>query len=78
MSARRTQSGRTSTQVVLPDGRTVRSKVRYRGDDRLPLSEFTFDRAGAASPFGDDLAFPLPVAMLSYVHPSPDAAPQHL
>jgi len=47
-------------------------------DGRLPLTEFLFDRAGAASPFGDDLRFPLPVSQLSYVHPHPDAAPQHL
>jgi succinate dehydrogenase / fumarate reductase iron-sulfur subunit len=44
---------------------------------RLPVSEFAFDRAGAASPFGDDLRFPLPVESLSYVHPELDdtAAP---
>jgi succinate dehydrogenase / fumarate reductase iron-sulfur subunit len=36
---------------------------------RLPVSELAFDRAGAASPFGDDLRFPLPVELLSYAHP---------
>jgi hypothetical protein len=36
---------------------------------RLPVSEFTFDRAGAGSPFGDDLTFPLPADQLTYRHP---------
>jgi succinate dehydrogenase / fumarate reductase, iron-sulfur subunit len=36
---------------------------------RLPVSEFLADRAGAASPFGDDLTFPLPAAALTYRHP---------
>jgi hypothetical protein len=39
---------------------------------RLPVSELAYDRAGAASPFGDDLRFPLPVAALTYLHPEPD------
>ena len=29
------------------------------------------DRAGSASPFGDDRDFPLPVSDLSYQHPTP-------
>ena len=70
----RNQSG-TDVDIVAP--RTV-SKVRPLADGRLPLTEATFDRAGAASPFGDDLVFPLPVSKLTYVHPSPDAFPQHL
>ncbi|HEU4423832.1 MAG TPA: succinate dehydrogenase/fumarate reductase iron-sulfur subunit [Pilimelia sp.] len=37
-------------------------------EGKLPLTEFTFDRAGAASPFGDDLTFPLPVEDLNYHH----------
>jgi succinate dehydrogenase / fumarate reductase iron-sulfur subunit len=37
-------------------------------DGKMPLSEFTFDRAGAASPFGDDIAFPLPANDLNYHH----------
>jgi succinate dehydrogenase / fumarate reductase iron-sulfur subunit len=40
------------------------------GDDgRLPLTELTFDRAGAASPFGDDVEFPLPADDLNYHRP---------
>jgi succinate dehydrogenase / fumarate reductase iron-sulfur subunit len=33
---------------------------------RLPVSELLFHRAGAASPFGDDLQFPLPAGALNY------------
>jgi succinate dehydrogenase / fumarate reductase, iron-sulfur subunit len=35
---------------------------------RLPVSELLFHRAGAASPFGDDLQFPLPAGVLTYRH----------
>jgi len=45
---------------------------------RLPVSEFAADRPGATSPFGDDIAFPMPIERLTYTHPSEDAAPQHL
>jgi succinate dehydrogenase / fumarate reductase iron-sulfur subunit len=38
---------------------------------RLPLSEFAFDRAGAGSPFGDDIAFPVPTDRIAYEHPEP-------
>jgi len=42
-------------------------------DGRMPLTELTFDRAGAASPFGDNLTFPLPPESLTYEQPaSPD------
>ena len=46
----------------------TRSKVVKPG--RLPVSEFTADRAGAASPFGDDVTFPVPPERLTYEHPS--------
>jgi succinate dehydrogenase / fumarate reductase iron-sulfur subunit len=46
--------------------------------ERLPVNEFAFDRPGAASPFGDDVRLPLPLDMISYVHPTEDAAPVHL
>jgi succinate dehydrogenase / fumarate reductase iron-sulfur subunit len=39
----------------------------------LPVTEVTFNRAGAASPFGDDVRFPLPLDQITYVHPSEDA-----
>jgi hypothetical protein len=45
-----------------------RSKVVKPG--RLPVSESTADRAGASSPFGDDIAFPLPLDQLDYEHPT--------
>ncbi len=38
--------------------------------ERLSATEFTFDRSGAASPFGDDVSFPLPVEQLRYQRPS--------
>jgi len=47
-------------------------------DGRLPLTEATYDKAGAASPFGDNVTFPLPPIDLTYQHPSDEAAPpQH-
>jgi hypothetical protein len=46
-----------------------KSRAKPVKPGRLPLSEFAFDRAGAASPFGDDVIFPLPVEDLSYEHP---------
>ncbi len=44
---------------------------------RLPVTEFAFNRAGAASPFGDDINFPLPTEQLTYTHPSENASPTH-
>jgi succinate dehydrogenase / fumarate reductase, iron-sulfur subunit len=38
-------------------------------DGRLPVSEVAMDRSGAASPYGDDVTFPLPPEDLSYRHP---------
>jgi succinate dehydrogenase / fumarate reductase iron-sulfur subunit len=51
-------------------------------DGRLPVSEVTFDRPGAASPFGEHVTFPLAPTDLNYQHPAGDAAdgaapPQH-
>jgi succinate dehydrogenase / fumarate reductase iron-sulfur subunit len=39
---------------------------------RLPINEVLLDRAGAASPFGDNVEFPLPVTELDYQHPRPE------
>ncbi|WP_344088534.1 hypothetical protein [Luedemannella helvata] len=61
MGARRSDGKRQT-------GRRSRAQVVKPG--RLPVSEFAFDRAGAASPFGDDLTFPLPTAELTYRHPT--------
>ena len=43
---------------------------------KLPLTELTFDRAAAPSPFGDDVTFPLPPQHLNFSHPRQDE-PQH-
>ena len=54
-------------------GRPEKSRVRAIKPGRLPVSEATFDRAGAASPFGDDITFPVPVDRLTYEHtPAPE------
>jgi succinate dehydrogenase / fumarate reductase, iron-sulfur subunit len=41
-------------------------------DGRLPVNEMLLDRPAAASPFGDDVTFPLPPENLSYQHPRND------
>jgi succinate dehydrogenase / fumarate reductase iron-sulfur subunit len=37
---------------------------------RMAVSEVTFDRPGAASPFGESVTFPLPTGELHYHHPA--------
>ncbi len=49
-----------------------KTRVRPVKPGRLPVSEATFDRAGAASPFGDDITFPLPADQLDYEHLHPN------
>jgi succinate dehydrogenase / fumarate reductase iron-sulfur subunit len=44
-------------------------------DGKLPLTETRIDRAGAVSPFGDDITFPVPVERLRYLHPRAEADP---
>jgi hypothetical protein len=39
------------------------------------ISELAAENAGAMSPFGDDLEFPLPVETLGYHHPGPKDRP---
>ncbi|MCU1655605.1 MAG: hypothetical protein JWO57_261 [Pseudonocardiales bacterium] len=39
------------------------------------VSELAADMAGALSPYGPELEFPLPVEKLHYTHPGPDARP---
>ena len=46
-----------------------RSRAKVVKPGRMPVSEFAFDRAGAGSPFGDDITFPVPAERLSYEHP---------
>jgi hypothetical protein len=50
--------------------RPIKTRVRAIKPGRLPVSETAFDRAGAASPFGDDMDFPVPVDRLTYEHPT--------
>jgi hypothetical protein len=47
-------------------------------EGRLPVSELAAEQPGASSPFGDDIRLPLPVELLTYTHPTEDAAPAHL
>jgi succinate dehydrogenase / fumarate reductase iron-sulfur subunit len=47
----------------------AKSRAQVVKPGRLPVSEFAFDRAGAASPFGDDITFPLPADRLVYDYP---------
>jgi hypothetical protein len=46
-----------------------RSRAKVVKPGRMPVSEFAFDRAGAGSPFGDDLVLPMPAEQLTYEHP---------
>jgi len=46
-----------------------KSRAKLVAPGRLPVSEFAIDRAGAASPFGDDITFPVPADRLTYEHP---------
>ena len=50
--------------------RPRKSRSRIVKPGRLPVSEFAADRAGAGSPFGDDITFPLPTDSLNYEHPN--------
>lgn len=40
-----------------------------------PVNELLSNKAGSQSPFGDDIAFPVPVDSLFYQHPGPDNRP---
>jgi succinate dehydrogenase / fumarate reductase iron-sulfur subunit len=46
-------------------------------DGKMPVAEFTLDRPAAASPFGDDLTFPLPPGSLTYQHPGNEDEHHH-
>jgi succinate dehydrogenase / fumarate reductase iron-sulfur subunit len=60
-----------STNTPEQQARQVGSHAQIVKPGRLPVSEFAFDRAGAASPFGDDVEFPIAVEALTYRHPTP-------
>lgn len=55
------------------DGAVTRSKAVKPG--RLGVTETAFDKPGAASPFGEDVEFPLPVEQLAFARPTMDAEP---
>ncbi len=53
-----------------PDSqRPPKTRSRAVKPGRLPVSEFAADRAGASSPFGDDITFPVATDRLTYEHP---------
>jgi hypothetical protein len=74
------ESYREAEQAVVEAARRPErvSRAYVVPHGRLPVTEFAFDRAGAASPFGDDVRMPLPLDMITYVHPTEDAGPVHL
>jgi succinate dehydrogenase / fumarate reductase, iron-sulfur subunit len=76
MSESYREAERAVVEAVRAPQRVSRAYVLPQG--RLPVTELAFDRAGAASPFGDDVRMPLPLDMITYVHPTEDAAPVHL
>jgi succinate dehydrogenase / fumarate reductase, iron-sulfur subunit len=56
-----------SGEIAIQEGPAVADLVEpHEPGTRLPVSELLFHRAGAASPFGDDLQFPLPAGALNY------------
>jgi len=59
-----------SSQPDLPRGRKSRERPVKPG--RLPVTEATYGKAGAASPFGDDVEFPMPIEELDYEHLHPE------
>ena len=58
------------TQPHQPQGRKSRERTVKPG--RLPVTEATYGKAGAASPFGDDVTFPLPMDEIDYDHLHPE------
>lgn len=58
-----------SAEAARDPQRPRRSRSKPPKPGRLPVTEATSDRAGAGSPFGDDVTFPVPPAQLAYEHP---------
>ncbi|MGA8115067.1 MAG: hypothetical protein WCA46_15485 [Actinocatenispora sp.] len=61
-SARSGQAAESVDSADRPRGHVVKP-------GHLPVSEMLFDRPGAASPFGEDITFPLPVDQIVYQLP---------
>ena len=55
---------RRETREDAPVTESTAATHRADAASRLPVSEFLFNRAGAPSPFGEDLQFPLPAGAL--------------
>jgi succinate dehydrogenase / fumarate reductase iron-sulfur subunit len=62
------QAAPALSAVGAPAGEAVSAGQADAGG-KLPVTEFTFDRAGGGSPFGDDKEFPLPADDVDYEHP---------
>jgi hypothetical protein len=69
------QPPKHSRTAVTKSQAATKSRAQIVKPGRLPVSEFAFDRAGAASPFGDDVVFPLPPDALNYEHPAEPSLP---
>jgi hypothetical protein len=67
----------TDAQSNLPE--PYMRRIDYRGNvpvaEEFHVSELAAENAGAMSPFGDDIEFPLPVETLGYTHPGPADRP---
>jgi succinate dehydrogenase / fumarate reductase iron-sulfur subunit len=61
----------TSASANLPEPRGGDGPVSFE----YYLDEFAAGTAGAMSPFGPDVEFPLPVERLGYQHPGPENRP---
>ncbi len=60
-------ASRSSDVAGTADGAGRPGRARAVKPGRLAVSETSFDKAGAPSPFGEDVRFPLPVDRLSFV-----------
>jgi succinate dehydrogenase / fumarate reductase iron-sulfur subunit len=57
------------TNVVWHQPQAASQSAEMGPDGHMAVSEVTFDRQGAASPFGESVEFPLPTDNLTYQHP---------
>jgi hypothetical protein len=58
---------------------TPRTPEQFRSPEMavgdFHVNELAADKAGALSPFGSDVEFPLPLDQIRYTHPSPADRP---
>jgi hypothetical protein len=50
-------------------------RTRGHNDNDFHVNELAADRAGALSPYGSDVEFPLPLNKIRYTHPAPEDRP---